>query len=613
MLIVYSCMLARMNSKQLGPYQIGKTLGKGGMGSVYQGTHVETGELVAVKVLNPQLAISEGFRDRFEGEIESLQTLKHAGIVRLFGYGEEEGILFYAMEVVDGPSLDQEIRNGRRFNWRETAMIAIQVSRALKHAHDHGVVHRDIKPANILLGHKGQAKIADFGIARLFGSNAMTVAGGVLGTADYMSPEQAAGKPVTARCDQYSLGGVMYALLAGRPPFRADDLPAMLQLQRFAIPDPVRRYAPDTPRQMERAISQLLEKDPTKRFPNTMVLAKHLEAMTRALGKPGEDDFDVYDAGSPIHSTDDLLEGATLGPTQVAPITVRSDSNEERNTGTTPSASFVNRNSETEDQEFELPVPASRYTTVSYDAEVVANFWRPLLGPLFVFLLALSMLGGIAWWWTRPLTADQLYDRIAASHEAESNDSKTRDAISTFRREFSEDPRNAEIIEWEQALELRLLRNRLALGRVLALRRGKAVPAMEILYQQAIGIAERDSLEGAEAFQQLVTLLEGPNGFPKADNAINEAKQRRIYTQLARKEAEKYGRMVEQEEEQLLKFAAERLASAKAVSEEDSEQAKQMVEAILEILPQTDSTASVLDQANRLLDQLDTSEPVEDQ
>lgn len=606
-------MLARMNSKQLGPYQIGKTLGKGGMGSVYQGTHVETGELVAVKVLNPQLAISEGFRDRFEGEIESLQTLKHAGIVRLFGYGEEEGILFYAMEVVDGPSLDQEIRNGRRFNWRETAMIAIQVSRALKHAHDHGVVHRDIKPANILLGHKGQAKIADFGIARLFGSNGMTVAGGVLGTADYMSPEQAAGKPVTARCDQYSLGGVMYALLAGRPPFRADDLPAMLQLQRFAIPDPVRRYAPDTPRQMERAISQLLEKDPTKRFPNTMVLAKHLEAMTRALGKPGEDDFDVYDAGSPIHSTDNLLEGATLGPTQVAPITVRSDSNEERNTGTTPSASFVNRNSETEDQEFELPVPASRYTTVSYDAEVVANFWRPLLGPLFVFLLALSLLVGIAWWWTRPLTADQLYDRIAASHEAESNDSKTRDAISTFRREFSEDPRNAEIIEWEQALELRLLRNRLALGRVLALRRGKAVPAMEILYQQAIGIAERNSLEGTEAFQQLVTLLEGPNGFPNADNAINEAKQRRIYTQLARKEAEKYGRMVEQEEEQLLKFAAERLASAKAVSEEDSEQAKQMVEAILEILPQTDSTASVLDQANRLLDQLDTSEPVEDQ
>ncbi len=603
-------MLARMTPKQLGPYRIGKTLGKGGMGSVYQGTHCETGEIVAVKVLNPQLAISEGFRDRFEGEIESLQTLRHAGIVRLIGYGEEEGNLFYAMELVNGPSLEQEIRNGRRFNWRETAMIAIQVSRALKHAHDHGVVHRDIKPANILLGEKGQAKIADFGIARLFGSNGMTVAGGVLGTADYMSPEQAAGKPVTARCDQYSLGGVMYALLAGRPPFRADDLPAMLQLQRFAIPDPVRRYAPDTPRQMERAISQLLEKEPTKRFPNTLVLAKHLEAMTRALGKPGEDDFDIYDVGSPVHSTDDLLEDGAVGPTRVAPITVRSDSNEDRNTGTTPSESFIYRNSDTDEHEADLSAPASRYTAVNYDVEVATNIWRHLLGPLLVFLLAISMIGSIAWWWTRPLTADQLYDRIATAHHSESNDKSTRDAINTFKREFANDPRNEEVMEWEQALELRLLRNRLALGRILALRRGKGVPAMEILYQQAKQIAEHDPAEGAEAFKQLAILLDGPSGFPEAEGAVNDAKQRRIYTELVRREAEKYTRILEQEEEQLVKFATERLASARIISDEEPEMARQMVEAVLKLLVRNEVTAPILDQAQSMLEELNMADTV---
>ena len=105
-----------MTPETLGPYAIGNILGKGGMGSVYRAVHTQTGEMVAIKALSPQLAVSEGFRDRFEAEIESLQTLRHAGIVQLYGYGEEEGLLFYAMELVEGPSLEEEIRSGRRFH-----------------------------------------------------------------------------------------------------------------------------------------------------------------------------------------------------------------------------------------------------------------------------------------------------------------------------------------------------------------------------------------------------------------------------------------------------------------------------------------------------------------
>src|SRR5262245_58682802 len=283
--------IRRMQLTRLGPYEIGKPLGKGGMGSVFEARNVETGERVAVKALTPHLAMAEGFRERFEAEIESLKALRHEGIVRLYGYGEQDGVLFYSMELVNGTSLDDELKAGRRFNWREVTNIAIQLSLALKHAHDHGIVHRDIKPANILLYDDDKVKLADFGIARLFGMNQLTTAGGVLGTADYMSPEQADGRPVTARCDQYSLGGVMYALLAGRPPFRATNLPQMLQLQRFAKPEPVRVFAPNTPEELERVISQLLAKDPADRFPNIQGLARHLQAMGNALSRPPADDF----------------------------------------------------------------------------------------------------------------------------------------------------------------------------------------------------------------------------------------------------------------------------------------------------------------------------------
>ncbi|MCA9241935.1 MAG: serine/threonine protein kinase, partial [Planctomycetales bacterium] len=114
------------------------------MGTVYAAVHEEDGQRVAVKMLAPELAKSEGFRERFEAEIESLRTLRHPNIVRLFGYGEEDGALYYSMELIDGVSLEEELRAGRRFDWREVTRIAIQVSRALKHAHDHGIIHRDI-------------------------------------------------------------------------------------------------------------------------------------------------------------------------------------------------------------------------------------------------------------------------------------------------------------------------------------------------------------------------------------------------------------------------------------------------------------------------------------
>ncbi|MGW8257522.1 MAG: serine/threonine protein kinase, partial [Thermoguttaceae bacterium] len=188
-----------MQIERLGPYRITGKLGRGGMGTVYQAVNLQTGEPAAIKLLSAALAREEGFRERFEAEIETLKKLNHPGIVRLFGFGEQDDQLFYAMELIKGNSLEEELSRGRRFDWREVVRLAIDICRALRHAHDRGVIHRDIKPGNLLLADDAQIKLSDFGIAKLFGNTRLTSAGSVLGTAEYMAPEQAAGKVVDLR------------------------------------------------------------------------------------------------------------------------------------------------------------------------------------------------------------------------------------------------------------------------------------------------------------------------------------------------------------------------------------------------------------------------------
>ncbi|KKL63144.1 hypothetical protein LCGC14_2178040 [marine sediment metagenome] len=236
-----------MEFEQLGPYRIVRELGRGGMGTVFQGVNLETDEPAAVKLLAAPLAAEEGFRDRFEAEIEVLRKLSHPNIVRLFGFGQQDQQLFYAMELVDGRSLEDEFGRGRRFDWREVTQIGIEMCRALRHAHDRGVIHRDIKPGNLLLSAEGQVKLSDFGIARLFGNSRHTVVGSVMGTAEFMAPEQAEGQPTGPRSDLYSLGAVLYVLLTRRQLFQAGSLREMLHKQRREKPDPVGEHARDTP------------------------------------------------------------------------------------------------------------------------------------------------------------------------------------------------------------------------------------------------------------------------------------------------------------------------------------------------------------------------------
>jgi serine/threonine protein kinase len=269
-----------MSFERLGPYRIERRIGRGGMGTVFSAVTDVTGERTAVKVLSSNHdGREDGFHDRFAAEIDSLRTLRHPNIVRILGYGDEEDCRYYVMELVEGQSMQEALDAGRRYTWQEAVRYGIQIIKALKHAHDHGIIHRDIKPANLLLASDGVVKLSDFGIAKQFGNAGMTADGGVIGTAEYMAPEQADGRPVTNRADLYSFGGVLFNLLTGRPPFRAKNLMEMLQLQRFAEPDPVNRLNPTVPRELSDLVAQLLQKDPTKRPPTALVVSRQLEGI----------------------------------------------------------------------------------------------------------------------------------------------------------------------------------------------------------------------------------------------------------------------------------------------------------------------------------------------
>ncbi len=279
-----STIMSQTAFEKLGPYHVDRIIGRGGMGTVFAATDERTSEWAAVKVLAPGLAGDETFRERFAAEIESLKKLHHPHIVQLYGFGEQDGHLFYAMELVNGSNLEQEIRAGRRFTWRDVTRLGIEICRALKHAHDHGVIHRDLKPANLLLDENEQIKLSDFGIAKLFGFTQMTVGGNVMGTADYMAPEQAEGKATTPRCDLYSLGCVMYALLAGRPPFSATIAEVVHKL-RYEQAQPIQQLATDVPDELAQIIHELLEKDPHRRIRTALAVSPIEGDGTRAIGE----------------------------------------------------------------------------------------------------------------------------------------------------------------------------------------------------------------------------------------------------------------------------------------------------------------------------------------
>jgi len=257
-------------------YNLTERIAGGGMGEVWAATDTVLGRTVAVKLLSPALSRQSGFLERFRAEARCSAALHHPNITTVFDYGEDDSSAYLVMELVAGQPLSQIIADRAPLSAHATASILIQAAAALEAAHQGGVVHRDVKPANILVTPDGTAKLTDFGIARLVNTAPLTQTGQVLGTAQYLSPEQAVGQSATASSDIYALGVVGHEMLTGRRPFDADTMVATALAHINQPPPPL----PDTvPVGIRSVISAALAKDPADR-PATAA------AMAHALGMP---------------------------------------------------------------------------------------------------------------------------------------------------------------------------------------------------------------------------------------------------------------------------------------------------------------------------------------
>jgi serine/threonine-protein kinase len=244
-----------------GRYRLDEMLGRGGMSEVWAATDTELGRRVALKLLAPNADTA-----RFEREARAVASLGHPNITQLYDYGQEDGRPYMVLEYLPGGTLEERLQDGRPLPDRETAQIAAELASGLAHAHSRDVIHRDLKPANVLFDEEGRAKLADFGIARMAaGEGTLTEAGTVLGTAAYISPEQAAGAPASAASDVYSFGVMLYRMLAGRLPFASNDPMELVLMHRDTPPPPLTQFRTDAPPRLESTAMLALSKDPSGR------------------------------------------------------------------------------------------------------------------------------------------------------------------------------------------------------------------------------------------------------------------------------------------------------------------------------------------------------------
>ena len=266
--------------QKIGLFAIEKELGSGAMGTVYRARYTEDDRVVALKVIAFGLAGNDGALARFEREAGILKQLKHPNIVRLFATGKWRGTPFFAMEYVDGESLDRVMARRDRFTWQEVVTIGKQLCSALQHAHEKGIIHRDLKPSNLMVTRDGTVKLTDFGIAKDIDVTALTGANNTIGTAAYMSPEQCKGeKSLTGKSDLYSLGVVFFELLSGHKPFIADSSVDMF-LMHVNEQAPRIRGQPaclDVPQGLDTLVHQLMEKKPDHRPRDAAMVVQALE------------------------------------------------------------------------------------------------------------------------------------------------------------------------------------------------------------------------------------------------------------------------------------------------------------------------------------------------
>ena len=263
-------------------YSILSRIGSGGMADVYCAQDLQLGRKVALKLLYRRFAEDEEFVERFKREASAAAGLQHPNVVGVYDRGEWDGTYYIAMEYLEGRTLKQLLQEEGPLAPERAIDIVVQILRAARFAHQRGVIHRDIKPHNVIIDEEGRAKVTDFGIARA-GASDMTETGSIMGTAQYLSPEQAQGHAVSAQSDLYAIGIVIYELLTGRVPFDGDSPVTIALKQVSELPVPPSAYAPAVTQELDAIVLRALEKDPARRFADAEEFIAALEHCKAAL------------------------------------------------------------------------------------------------------------------------------------------------------------------------------------------------------------------------------------------------------------------------------------------------------------------------------------------
>ena len=507
----------------MGPFQLEGVVGRGGMGTVYRARHKDTGEVVAIKALSAAYSEDEHFRSRFESEIKALIQLDHPNIVRLISHGQEDGNLYFAMELVDGKSLFHLQKEHGPSDWRVVLDVAHDVAAGLRHAHDRGIIHRDLKPGNLLKSSTGEYKITDFGIAKAFGSDHNTN-NNVLGTLDFMSPEQAKGQPVTVRSDLFSLGVVLYTMLSGRPPFSANSMEESLR-NLTSVPAPsLTVVVPDLPVEIDELVANLIKKKPEERIPTAQVLLHriskieeilktHSQAATAhgQLEAPSSNSQKTISGSKTdlnVKETDGLFEahGPVTGAdakekTVVSSITPIKPSSQ-------PTAAEITKVDSNRDGD---PVSKADYYNRVTDEERRRSIESVSEEPessrsgivwLAVGLLSVLVLAGFGIYTAfKPLTADQLYDTIV---EKTQRPHKVKEEINEFLKRFPDDDRFAEIKRLDEVASAITYFNTKSLA--FASGGESRLTTMEQEFVKTINLAKEDSVSGYSRLRAFLTV-----------------------------------------------------------------------------------------------------------
>ncbi|MBL8892711.1 MAG: serine/threonine protein kinase [Planctomycetaceae bacterium] len=468
-----------MIPSKLGPYLLEEVLGRGGMGTVYRGVDPETNERVAVKILAPDLADDAVFLERFQEEVQTLIELKHPNIVQLLSFGKQGDVFYFAMELVEGKSLYAMQKAGHHFTYIETVEIGIKVCEALQYSHNIGVIHRDLKPGNIIRSADGQIKLADYGIAKRFGAQQMTMSG-VMGTAEFMSPEQAMGKPATIQSDLYSLGGVLFALATGKPPIVGATPQKTLEKVCTTKAPFLTDVAKDAPEELGLLIAKLLKKQPENRLRSARSVATRLSEILEILHQraemetnlvvPGEEELALapLDGSNPT-----MVDPRSTGAGKAAELSKSSATRPQTGKSAVPRQNLARNSGETLREEGSAPalttanrvIREQNYFERAVRATEQEATEKPSLVGTVLLALGLVVLLSVSGYLVydrviRPRTADELWVLIEPAQE---RPMAVMQQLEMFLEQYPDDERASEVKELKAKAEAIQFRNGLAL------------------------------------------------------------------------------------------------------------------------------------------------------